>query len=183
VWQSQVCLISMARAPSPWRIVTPVTVARSGRELIRLPGLAWLRDVRWAIASAVLDGEAVAGDGSEGVQAVFEARNRPGSPMAFTAFDLLKLDGQSLMGEGGRSGGSARRICSSLPALGICVVPVTDDAPALWDAWVGMGGEGIVLKEGLSLYRPGVRSLAWLKLKPKLSLDAVVTGGSGPATL
>jgi ATP-dependent DNA ligase len=53
------------------------------------------------------------------------------------------------------------------------------DAPALWDAWVGMGGEGIVLKERLSLYPPpGVRSPAWLKLKPKLSLDVVVTGGS-----
>jgi ATP-dependent DNA ligase len=52
------------------------------------------------------------------------------------------------------------------------------DAPALWDAWVGMGGEGIVLKERISLYRPGVRSPAWLKLKPKLSLDVVVTGGS-----
>jgi hypothetical protein len=33
----------------------------------RLPGLAWLRDVRWPIASAVLDGEAVADDGSEGI--------------------------------------------------------------------------------------------------------------------
>jgi hypothetical protein len=50
--------------------------------------------------------------------------------------------------------------------------------PALWDAWVGMGGEGIVLKERISLYRSGVRSSAWLKLKPKLSLDAVVTAGS-----
>jgi ATP-dependent DNA ligase len=73
--------------------------SRPGREMIRLPGLAWLRDVRWPIASAVLDGEAVADDGSEGIQAVFEARNRPGSPMAFTAFDLLELDGQSVMDE------------------------------------------------------------------------------------
>ena len=64
------------------------------------------------------------------------------------------------------------------PPPGICLVRVTDDASALWDAWVGMGGEGIVLKERTSLYRPGVRSPAWLKLKPKLSLDVVVTGGS-----
>ena len=27
--------------------------SRPGRELIRFPGLAWLRDARWAIASAV----------------------------------------------------------------------------------------------------------------------------------
>ena len=63
--------------------------SRPGRELIRLPGLAWLREIRWPVASAVLDGEVVAGDGSEGIQAVFEARHRSGSPMAFTAFDVL----------------------------------------------------------------------------------------------
>jgi hypothetical protein len=65
-----------------------------------------------------------------------------------------------------------------VPPPGICLVPVTDDAPALWDTWVGMGGEGIVLKERTSLYRPGVRSPAWLKLKPKLTLEIVVTCGS-----
>jgi hypothetical protein len=61
-----------------------------GRELIRLAGLAWLREIRWPIASAIIDGEAVAGDGSEGIQAVFGARHRPRSPMAFAAFDLLQ---------------------------------------------------------------------------------------------
>ena len=64
------------------------------------------------------------------------------------------------------------------PLPGVCLVPVTDDAPAPWDTWVGMGGEGIVLKERTSVYRPGLRSPAWLKLKPKLTLDVVVTGGS-----
>ena len=34
------------------------------------------------------------------------------------------------------------------------------------------------MKERTSLYRPGIRSPAWLKLKPKLTLDVVVTGGS-----
>src|SRR5688500_16673118 len=57
--------------------------SRLGRELIHLPGLAWLRDIRWPGASAVLDGEAVAGDGSEGIQAVFQARHRSGNLMAF----------------------------------------------------------------------------------------------------
>src|SRR5262249_28726348 len=41
-----------------------------------------------------------------------------------------------------------------------------------------MGGEGIVVKEPTSLYRPGERSPAWLKLKPKLTLQVLVTGGS-----
>ena len=53
--------------------------SRPGRELITLPGLACLRELRWPTASAAFDGEAVAGDGSESIQAVFEARHRPGA--------------------------------------------------------------------------------------------------------
>jgi ATP-dependent DNA ligase len=84
-----------------------------GRELIRLPGLTWLRELRWPVASAVLDGEAVAGDGSEGIQAMFEARTRPGSPMAFAAFDLLELDGHRVMGASrGQPAGSGSKISS-----------------------------------------------------------------------
>jgi len=41
-----------------------------------------------------------------------------------------------------------------------------------------MGGEGIVLKDPASLYWPGERSPAWLKLKPKLTLDVTGTAGS-----
>jgi bifunctional non-homologous end joining protein LigD len=39
-----------------------------------------------------------------------------------------------------------------------------------------MGGEGIVLKEPGSIYQPGIRTTAWLKVKPKLTLDVVVGG-------
>jgi hypothetical protein len=37
----------------------------------------------------VLDGEACAGDGHEGIQAIFEERDRIGGEMSFMAFDLL----------------------------------------------------------------------------------------------
>jgi hypothetical protein len=50
-------------------------ISRPGRELICLPGLAWLRELRWPVVWAVPDGEAAAGDGSE-EKAVFEAPNR-----------------------------------------------------------------------------------------------------------
>jgi len=57
-------------------------------------------------------------------------------------------------------------------------VPTTDDAAGLWDLWVGQGGgEGIVLKDPASIYRPGLRSPGWLKVKAKLTLDVTVTGG------
>jgi hypothetical protein len=48
----------------------------------------------------------------------------------------------------------------------------------LYEAWVGWGGEGIVLNDRGSSYYPDVRSPAWLKVKPKLTLEAVVIGGS-----
>jgi ATP-dependent DNA ligase len=58
------------------------------------------------------------------------------------------------------------------------VVPVSDDAQHLWRVWVvdmgGEGGEGIVLKDRRSSYRPGVRSRAWWKAKHKLILPVEV---------
>jgi hypothetical protein len=60
----------------------------------------------------------------------------------------------------------------------IALVPVTEDAAQLYQTWVGMGGEGIVLKDPSSRYLPGERSPACLKLKPKLTLEVIVTGGS-----
>ena len=88
------------------------------------PRLAWLREIRWPVAAAVLDGEAVAGDGSEGIQAVFEARTRPGSPMAFVAFDLLELEGQRVMGEPWTARTKRLEDLLDVPPPGVCLVPV-----------------------------------------------------------
>ena len=85
--------------------------------------------------------------------------------MAFAAFDLLALDGESVMGEPWTARRKRLEDLLEPPPPGICLVPVFDDALALWDTWVGMGGEGIVLKERTSLYHPGIRSPAWLKLR------------------
>jgi ATP-dependent DNA ligase len=123
--------------------------------------MAWLRELSWPVGSAVFDGEAVAGDGNEGIQAVFHERHRPGGSMAVILFDVLELGGQDMM----RAAWTARRkrledVLERQDAPGVGVVPYTDDAPALWDTWIGMGGEGIVLKDRGSIYRPGVRSVA-----------------------
>ena len=102
--------------------------------------------------------------------------------MAFTAFDLLEIDRHSALAEPWTARRKRLEDLLDVPPPGICLVPVTEDALALWDAWVGLGGEGIVLKERTSAYRPRVRSPAWLKLKPKLSIDVLVTGGSQSAS-
>ena len=49
------------------------------------------------------------------------------------------------------------------------LVPTTENGPRLYESWVGIGGEGIVLKDPTSRYLPGERSPAWLKVKPRLT--------------
>jgi len=44
---------------------TVACYSRPGRDLLRHAGMAWLRELRWPIEAAVLDGEACAGDGHE----------------------------------------------------------------------------------------------------------------------
>ena len=81
--------------------------------------------------------------------------------MALVLFDMLHLAGKSVMRERWRD--RRKRLEDLLEGhllQRIAVVPVTDDAPTLYETWVGMGGEGIVLKDPASLYRPGVRSPA-----------------------
>jgi ATP-dependent DNA ligase len=58
---------------------TVACYSRPGRDLLRHVGMTWRRDLRWPVETAVLDGEACARDGHEGIQAVFEERNREGA--------------------------------------------------------------------------------------------------------
>ena len=99
--------------------------------------------------------------------------------MSFLTFVLLTLKGQDVMREPWKD--RCKRLedlfaTLTLPRIGL--VPVTEDAATLYETWVGWGGEGIVLKEPASIYRPGIRSPAWLKVKPKVTLEVIVTGGS-----
>src|SRR5262245_52183862 len=62
--------------------------SRRGLDLLEHPGMAWLRDIKWPFQSAIFDGEACAGDGHEGIQAVFTERKRVGGDMALVLFGL-----------------------------------------------------------------------------------------------
>jgi ATP-dependent DNA ligase len=107
---------------------TVACYSRSGRDLVRHPGMAWLRTLTWPVQAAVLDGEACAGDGHEGVHAVFEEHGRIGGDTSFMAFDLLMVDEQDVMREPWkdrrkRSRISSRRSCC--PAWAWCPSPRT----------------------------------------------------------
>src|SRR5262245_18499360 len=73
--------------------------SRRDEDLLRHAGMTWLREIAWPFNAAVLDGEACAGDGHEGIQAVFSESRRPSGAMSLVFFDLLALDTQSVMRE------------------------------------------------------------------------------------
>ena len=123
----------------------------------------------------ILDGEVVALDES-GVPSFGEMQNRARSTrIEFWAFDVLALDGRSLLRA---KYSDRRRILEALADGGGLIVPDQlpgDGAEALEYArkhrW-----EGVVAKKRDSTYQPGRRSSSWLKDK-LWSTQEVVIGG------
>lgn len=138
----------------------------------------------------ILDGEIIA-DGGDVELTFFDLQKRLGRkeadlfigseiPVAFVAFDILWLDGRSLMKEPLSHRRSLLETLS-LPDSFERVNPMTVDSEAGIDRAFRLArqrrNEGLVVKDGSSLYTPGRRGLAWLKLKKELAtLDVVVVG-------
>jgi bifunctional non-homologous end joining protein LigD len=85
--------------------------------------------------------------------------------VTFAAFDVLELDGESLLAQpyAGR-----RRRLEELDLRGPAWCTVSSFAalgPELMVACAQLGLEGVVAKRLESRYRPGVRSPDWLKVK------------------
>ncbi len=101
-------------------------------------------------------------------------------PVAYFAFDLLWLAGKPLLGEP-LSQRRERLEVLDFPA-GFERVAVTrahseDEIEAAFNAARARANEGLIIKDPASLYSPGRRGLAWLKLKKELAtLDVVVVG-------
>jgi DNA ligase-1 len=99
-------------------------------------------------------------------------------PVIFRAFDLLWLDGETLL----RTPLASRREKLESIALppGLEVAPKypfasATDLEATFHAARRRGNEGLIIKDSSSHYTPGRRGLAWLKLKQELAtLDVVV---------
>jgi DNA ligase-1 len=100
-------------------------------------------------------------------------------PVALVIFDLLWLDGRTLLDEPLET---RRRLMEGLglqhPFLLARVEASTgpDDLDRIFAETRARGNEGLMVKDPLSPYTPGRRGLAWLKLKrPLATLDVVVT--------
>jgi bifunctional non-homologous end joining protein LigD len=124
----------------------------------------------------VLDGEAVALD-SSGVPSFNAMQNRGRSTrVEYWAFDLLYLDGRSLLRA---RYADRRKLLETLAAAGHLIVPDLvpgrDGAQALAHSREH-GWEGVVAKRRDSTYQPGRRSASWVKDKHWNTQEVVIGG-------
>jgi DNA ligase-1 len=127
----------------------------------------------------VLDGEALAVDTDGRARPFQETASRasrlaPGSLTPFF-FDALHLDGADLVDEPGSTRWSA--LDTAVPASMRVARTLVESAGQAQDAFahsLELGQEGVVIKAVASLYDVGRRGAAWVKVKPRHTLDLVV---------
>ena len=143
------------------------------------------------VQSAVLDGEALALDEAGRPRPFQETSSRSATRDADLAaatelrpffFDVLNVDGRDLMGAP-----LVERLAVLDAVAGGHVVEriLTDDVRLAQEAftrWVAAGQEGVIVKDAGAPYEAGRRGSAWVKVKPRHTLDLVVLAverGSG----
>ena len=180
-----------------WDGVRAIAYAQPGRLRLESRNLREITDsypeVRGLVGNlgmheAVLDGEIVAFDDAgrpsfERLQrrmhvtsAAAVRRLAAGAPVVYAIFDLLYLDGHSLMGlpyrerrerlESLELEGSAWRVPAAHPGAGTRLLQATR----------AQGLEGIVAKRLDSSYEPGRRTGAWIKVKHTMRQELVIGG-------
>lgn len=102
-------------------------------------------------------------------------------PIKFVAFDLLWLGGGSYLNRPLRERRQALEALAPLPEClrlaRITEANSVEQIESAFDAARSRNNEGLMIKDPASLYSPGRRGLAWLKLKKAFAtLDCVVVG-------
>lgn len=138
--------------------------------------------LRKAGFDALLDGEIVVVDdaGLPDFQALQQYREQGAGHLLYYVFDLLHLEGHDLTPLPlERRKELLRRVLPVLPGIRYSD-HVRAEGILFYRAAVGKGLEGIVAKDGTSPYEPGRRSRSWLKVKTRLTRDAVIAGFTAP---
>ena len=132
----------------------------------------------------IIDGEVVALDkeGRSSFQ-LLQAREMEGrkSPVYFYAFDLLQLDGKSLLSlplEARKN--VLEKLCGGAGDPIRYSGAIGGDAQRLLEEVKRRGLEGIIGKQRNSVYEPGRRSGAWIKLKCVSEQEFVIGGYTPP---
>jgi DNA ligase D-like protein (predicted ligase)/DNA ligase D-like protein (predicted polymerase)/DNA ligase D-like protein (predicted 3'-phosphoesterase) len=124
---------------------------------------------------AVIDGEVVALDAS-GVPSFTEMQNRArATRIEFWAFDLLYLDGRSLLRARYRD---RRQLMETLAGAGSLIVPdlLPGDGAEALDYSREHQWEGVIAKKRDSTYQPARRSASWVKDKHWNTQEVVIGG-------
>jgi bifunctional non-homologous end joining protein LigD len=136
---------------------------------------------------AVVDGEVVAigEDGLPDFSLLQELTTGSSTRLVYQAFDLLHLDGRSLLNVPLES---RKQLLRSVLRPGDRRVRFADhvltEGTAFLEAAAAQGLEGVIAKHRRSIYEPGRRSRSWLKLKVRPEQELVVGGwtpGEGAA--
>jgi bifunctional non-homologous end joining protein LigD len=146
------------------------------------PDLAGLA-VRVAARSAVLDGEIVVVDDAGRLdrrELERRMRGEPGRPLAYLAFDLLHLDGRSLLTMPlQRRREQLRKVLR--PGDEVVAVPaIAEEGLALYEAVSAQGLAGIRARQRGGPYLPGIRSRLWRSIAVKTESIPTATGESQP---
>jgi DNA ligase 1 len=129
----------------------------------------------------VLDGEAIALDPTGRPRPFQETSSRAarrGAPTTVLTpyfFDLLHLDGKDLLDEPGRVRWAA--LADALPEpllVRRSTASTADEALVTFEESITSGHEGVVVKSLEAPYDVGRRGAAWVKVKPRHTLDLVV---------
>ncbi|MGO9697083.1 MAG: ATP-dependent DNA ligase [Mycobacterium sp.] len=149
--------------------------SRSGRDVTK--EYPELRSLAADLAEhhVVLDGEAVVLDKS-GVPSFHEMQNRGrGARVEFWAFDLLYLDGRSLLRAKYQD---RRRLLETLSNASNLIVPelLTGDGAEALEYSRKQRWEGVIAKKRDSSYQPGRRSASWVKDKYWNTQEVVIGG-------
>ena len=150
-------------------------VSRNGNDLTgRFPDVA--RALVKAVRSpnAVVDGEVTRVD--ESGRTSFSELQQGSGALVYYAFDLLELDGHSLIDEPLERRKERLRELLDARVKTVAFSESFDDGDALYQVAQERGLEGIVAKRAGSAYKPGRRSRDWLKLKADRSDEFVVAG-------
>lgn len=155
-----------------------------GASLPELAGLAVRVDAR----SAVLDGELVVVDArgrADGAELARRIEGRNGRAVAYLAFDLLHLDGRSLLSLPlFRRRDLLRRVLR--PGDEVVAVPaIAAEGRALFDAVAAQGIAGVMARQRTSPYLSGVRSRLWrfVPTSPRIAGDGDASAEDDSDTL
>jgi len=137
------------------------------------------------VSDCVIDGEVVAldkeGRSSFQLLQALEMEGRK-APLRFYVFDLLELDGKSLLGLPLEQRKQVlAKLCESVGDPIRYSGEITGDVKSLLTEVQRRGLEGLIGKQRNSIYEPGRRSGTWIKLKCVNEQEFVIGGYTPPA--